>query len=193
MKKLLLLTFAALTLVACKKDEENGSNSSATNSGSGGGDFGYVAGPEGGEIVVTYPDGTSEELAVTSIIGWDGGNLLNYNYWKQIRLGTEMGTFFLRYNLLQEHDWQTEVQGLNEFYNFPFLLQYSQDMDDKIVELYCPSCDDIEGNASGQVNLTTNVPTPSGTYDVIGTFFAEFTEFGQTIEVSGTFWAEELN
>lgn len=190
MKKLLLLTFATIALVACNKEENESDGSGSGNTGGTGG-YSYVDGTEGGEFTVTSPGGATETIAVSSVIGWDGGMLLNSNYWRQVRLSTSMGTFFLRYNLPQEYEWQTEIQGTHALYNFPFLLEYSSDMDGMFVELYCPTCDDVEGNAAGMATVVLDVPTPSGVNDIVGEIDAEFTHNGQTTTVEGLFWLEE--
>lgn len=192
MKRQLLLFCAVLTLFACDKDDNEPSGSNSGNS-SGSGGYSYVSGPEGGDFTITHSDGSTENVAATAVIGWDGGMLLEGNYWRQLRLSTSVGTFFLRYNLPADYEWETEIQGTHSLYNFPYLLEYSTDMDGMYVEVYCPTCDDFEGNASGFATVVIDAPTPSGTYDVVGEIEADFTEFGQTTTIEGVFWAEELN
>lgn len=128
---------------------------------------------------------------MNSVIGWDNGVLLELNYWRQLRISTDMGTFFLRYNLPADYDWETEIQGTHQFYNFPYLLEYSSDMNGMFVEVYCPSCDEVEGNASGMATVILDASTPLGTYAVLGEIDADFILNGQTTTIEGLFWLEE--
>ena len=186
----LVLALASLVLFGCEKEENEPTVN--TGGGGGGGSYGYVSGPQGANLSVTYPDGTTESLSGSSVIGWDGGQLLNGNFWKQLRISADGNTFFLRYNMVQGTDWEAEVAQEWGLYNFPFLLQYSADMTDTAVEWYCPSCDDFEENASGNVELELDVNTPGGMYDVVGSIDATFTINGLQTTVEGNFWAQEL-
>ena len=154
---------------------------------------GAYYGPEGASFTVTCPDGSTAQLEGETVVGWDGGQLLNYNYWRQLRMTVDGNTFFLRFNIPQETEWQDAVEGESSLYNFPFLLEYSSDMDDVYVELYCPSCDDFEGNASGTVTVELDASTPQGACEVVGTVDARVTVYSQDTEISGSFWATELD
>ncbi|WP_306640524.1 hypothetical protein [Sanyastnella coralliicola] len=189
MKNFALILFAlTLVMAGCKKEEEN-----VSYGGGSGSSTGQVTGPEGSSFTVTYPDGSTASLNGATVIGWDGGQLLNYNFWKQLRISVDGNTFFLRYNMVQDTDWSTEVQEEHGLYNFPFLLEYSSDMDDTFVELYCPFCDDFDENASGTVTLELDKPTVNGVYDVVGEIDATFTLNGQQTHIEGSFWAQELD
>lgn len=182
---------AALFLVGCEKDDE--STTPITPAPVVSTAYGYVNSPEGSSLTLTLPDGSEETLNGSAILGWDSGALLNGNYFRMLRISGGGRTFYLRYNLLEGSDWRAEVAQEHTLYNTPFLLQFSADMTSTVVEWYCPSCPDIESNASGTVSLELDVNTPLGIYDMVGEVDATFTEGFQEYRVTGRFWAEQLD
>ncbi|NQX90610.1 MAG: hypothetical protein HRT74_00400 [Flavobacteriales bacterium] len=190
MKKGLLVFFAiAIALVSCKKEEEETTRSG----GSSGTGFGYVTTPEGAVFTITHPDGTTESRSSDFVSGWHGGQLLNSNYWKQLIIYDGQESHYLRWNMLADADWEAEVQEEGGLYNFPFLLQYSQDMTGTIVEYYVPFSDDFEGNASGNVEVELDKSILGEVYDVFGSVDATFTVNGLQTHVEGNFWAKDLD
>ena len=189
--KLIWLWFvgAALLFNSCKKDEEN-TGRAASN---GGTQYGVVTTPEGCSFEITYPDGTTEVRTGTSVSGWNGGQLLNLNFFRQLSIYDGQDSWFLRFSMVQGTDWENEVLGEHDLYDFPFLLQWSADMDETVVEFYSPNNDEIEGNSYGTVVLTPNIQVAGSTYELYGEVDASFTVYGQTTTVSGAFWAQELD
>ncbi|MGF1565578.1 MAG: hypothetical protein ACFCUH_09435 [Flavobacteriales bacterium] len=182
---------AALFLVGCEKDDE--SNTPTPSPPSVTVAHSYVNSEEGSSFTLTLPDGSIENLSGSTIIGWDTGSLLNLNYFKQLRISSGGRTFYLRYNLVNGSTWRDEVEQTHSLYNTPFLLQFSSDMSDTVVEWYCPSCQDINGNASGTVTLLLDVNTPLGVYDMVGEVDATFTQGWDQYHVTGKFWAQNLD
>ena len=187
----LLAAAAALVLSSCEKDEE--SNTPTTPTPNVTASHSYVNSPEGASLTLTLPDGSEETLNGSVILGWDSGALLNSNYFRMLRISAGGRSFYLRYNLVNGSDWREEVGQEHGLYNTPFLLQFSADMASTVVEWYCPSCPDIESNASGTVSLELDVNTPLGIYDMVGEVDATFTEGFQEYRVTGRFWAEQLD
>lgn len=185
----LCLVGAALLFNSCKKDEEN-SGPPASN---GGTQYGFVSTPEGCSFEITYPDGSTEERTGSFVSGWNSGQLLNYNFFRQLSINDGEDSWFLRFSMVQGTDWENEVLGEHSLYSTPFLLQWTQDMDETVVEFYSPNNDVIQGNSFGTVLLTPNVQVAGTTYDLIGEVEASFTSFGQTTSVSGVFWVQELD
>ena len=192
--KLFCLGILALCMLlgSCKKEEEENRGSVGGN-GSGSGLYGVITTPEGCSFDITYPDGTTETRTGTSVSGWSGGQLLNLNFFRQLSLYDGQDSWFLRFSMPQGTDWETEVLGTHDLYSIPFLLQWSQDMDETIVEFYSPGNDEIEGNSYGTVELVPNIQVAGDTYDLWGTVDASFTVYGQTTTVSGVFWAQDID
>ena len=174
--------------VSCKKEEETSGNTG----GGGATSYGYVTTPEGVSLKITHPDGTVENRSGDNVNGWSSGQLLNLNFYRQLSLYDGEQSWFLRYSLLQDADVDAELYTEQALYNQPFLLQWTADMDDTIVEFYAPFSDEIEGNSTGTVTLEKDVNTPLGIYEVVGTIDATFTNNGLTYTVEGNFWAEDL-
>lgn len=182
---------AAFFSVGCEKNDESAPPTPPTPSVTVA--YNYVNSEEGSSFTLTLPDGSVENLSGSTIIGWDTGSLLNLNYFKQLRISSGSRTFYLRYNLVNGSTWQEEVAQSHSLYNTPFLLQFSSDMGETFVEWYCPSCPDIESNASGTVSLELDVNTPLGIYDMVGEVDATFTQGWDQYHITGKFWAENLD
>ncbi|MEO0403913.1 MAG: hypothetical protein AAF193_03485, partial [Bacteroidota bacterium] len=174
MKRGILVFFAiAMIFASCKKEEEPTRGGSSSGSG-----FGFVTTPEGSSFTITFPDGSTETRSGDQVTGWHGGQLLNYNFYKQLIIYDGQESHYLRWSMLEDTDWEAEVQEEAGLYNFPFLLQYSQDMTSTVVEYYVPYSDDFEENASGDVQVELDKSILGEVYDVFGTVNATFTVNG---------------
>lgn len=193
MKKVLLLALIAIAFTACKKDDEvqEKIDINLVDTGAIAG-YDSVTSPEGGELTLTSSGGTAQEVEVTAVTGWETGELLEGN-WRELSFTSDFGTFFLRFNLPAGTEWQSGVRGEHELYSSSFTLEDSQEMDSTVVELYCPTCPILGGNASGMVSMVPSALTNMGVYDGVVFIEATVNTAGGTTAIEGVVWAEELN
>ena len=188
------LAFLALsfTLSGCNDDDDDDDNTGGPPAQS----FSYISGPEGTSVDITYDDGTTESQTGTFVTGWDSGQLLNLNYFRQLRFSTDSLTFFFRLNIPKDTASTDVMERTHELYGFPVLLQDTQSLTEVLPELYCPFEDEgtpFGGNASGTINIRRSVDTPMGVYSIIGEVHATFVNNGLETQVDGHFYSEEFD
>lgn len=158
--------------------------------------YAFISGPTGVNLDITFPDGSTESQSGTFVTGWDGGQLLNLNYFRQLRFSTDSTTFFFRINIPQDTASADVLVRTHELYGFPVLLQDTQFLGEVLPELYCPFEDEgtpLGGNASGTLKIERDVNTALGTYSIIGEVNALFINNGQETQVEGFFYSEEFD
>ena len=179
-----------MALTGCDDDDDEGSAGPPQQA------YAFVTGPEGVNLEFTYPDGTTESQSGAFVTGWNGGQLLNLNYFRQLRFSTDSTTFFFRINIPQDTASADILERTHDLYGFPVLLQDTQSLSEVLPELYCPFEDEstpLGGNASGTIKIERDANTPLGTYSIIGEVNAIFTNNGQTTQVDGFFYSEEFD
>jgi hypothetical protein len=182
-----------LVFVGCNDDDDNDDNG-----GSGGPATGYsfINTEVGSSLELTLPGGDPTQIGSDFISDdFDGGQLLNLNYFRQITIGTTEGSFFLRWNFPQNISASDTIVNTFGLYNFPLLLQDTGNLSEIIVEFYKPGTQDgefLDGNAAGSVTLLRDVNTPLGMYSMVGEIDAVFNVNGQQTTVIGTFWNKDF-
>lgn len=182
----------SFTITGCNDDDDDDNG----NSGPPAGGYAYISGPEGVSLDITYPDGSTESESGTFVSGWDGGQLLNLNYYRQLRFSTDSTTFFFRINIPRDTASADVLERTHNLYNFPVLLQNTGDLGEVLPELYCPFEDEgtpLGGNAEGTLTIERDVQTPLGVYSIIGEVNATFINNGQSTTVTGNFYSEEFD
>jgi hypothetical protein len=117
--KSLVLLFALILVTSCKDDNPtDGSDASGLATA--------INGTQGSSITYTKMDGTEGRTTGTTVFGWDGGQLLNSNFFRLLRLGSDVGTFNIRFNMEKGTKFNDIAIGEHSFTPSILLLQDSQ-------------------------------------------------------------------
>lgn len=198
----------ALAMGGCS-DDDGGSGGSAgaggaagsggTGGGAGGSDpggFAFIRGEEGSELTLRRPDGTEESIGGDTIFGWSNGQLLEGNYYKQLRIGTDIGTMDLRLSFPGDAPPTGLIEGVHELRGTRLLLEDTQVIEEVQVEVFFQTSDppfDGLTNATGTVEIYLDVNAGLGLYDIAGEIRAEISGEGGTYVLDGYFWAETID
>jgi len=187
-KSSLFFCFFALLSFSCDKDDDTNDTPNVQNPA-----YAAVFGPTGHSFQV-ISGGEIQTNSGTTILGWDGGQLLNGSYFRLLRFSGMPNTFALRMSMPASSNFSEAAPGDHGLYEFVLPLQDTQNLQDIVVEFYqnngSPA---IQGNATGNVTLERNVSHAGNTYSLIGNVEAQFFNAGTLVTVSGTFWSQELN
>ena len=202
----LCLAFIAVSMLAwgCGDDGggggAGGAGGAGATGGSGGlgppGDFGFVMGDEGSDLTLRRPDGTEEAIDGQVILGWINGQLLEGNYFKQLRIGTDVGTIELRLSFPGDAPPTGLIEGIHQLRGTRLLLEDTQVLDEVQAEVYFQSSDlPLEGltNAVGTVEIFLEVNTALAVYDIAGEIRADISGTDGTYGIEGFFWAREID
>lgn len=127
--KSLVLLFALILVTSCKDDNPtDGSDASGLATA--------INGTQGSSITYTKMDGTEGRTTGTTVFGWDGGQLLNSNFFRLLRLGSEVGTFNIRFNMEKGTKFSEIAIGENTLTPSILLLQDSQYLEGYHIEGY---------------------------------------------------------
>lgn len=169
------------------------------NGGSGGslgpGPIGVVMGEEGSRLTLSRPDGTDEEIGGEVLFGWNNGQLLNGDYYKQIRVGTTIGAMALRMSFPGDAPPDGLIEGVHELRARRLLLEDTGDLDERQVEIYFQNSDppfDPLTNATGTVEIFLDVESSLAIYDIAGEVNLTLIGDGGTHTITGVFWAREI-
>ena len=204
---MVVLAAVAVVAVACGDDGNGGGGSggmagtggaggTAGSGGTGPDSFGYVQTEEGSNLTLRHPDGTEESIDSDVILGWINGQLLEGNYSKQLRIGTQIGAMELRMSFPSGAPPTGLIEGVHELRGFRLLLEDTQVLDSVQVELFFQSSDppfDGLTNATGTVEIFLDVNTPLGVYDIAGEIDAKIMGADGQYGIIGTFWARTID
>jgi len=182
------LLITSILLISC--DEDDDSNNAPTNQNPA---YAAVFGPTGHSFQI-IGGGQTQTNSGTTVIGWDGGQLLNGSYFRLLRFSGTPYNFALRMSMPASSNFSDTAPGDHDLYEFILPLQETQNLQDIVVEFYQNNVTPaIQGNGTGTVTLERNVAFAGTTYSLIGTVEAQFFNAGTPTTVSGTFWSQELN
>lgn len=204
----ILLIALAFGIVGCSEDSggsegDGGSGGTAGVDGSGGdggsplgpGPIGFVRGDEGSNFTLRRPDGSDEEIGGEVLFGWNNGQLLNGDYYKQIRIGTTIGAMALRMSFPGDAPPDGLIEGLHELRPNRLRLENTGDLDERQVEIYFGNSDppfDSLTNATGTVEIFLDVDSGISIYDIVGEVNLTLIGDGGTHTITGFFWAREI-
>lgn len=164
--------------------------------GGGPGDFAFVRGDEGSDLTLRRPDGTEESIDGSVIFGWNNGQLLDGNYYKQLRIGTDIGSMDLRMSFPGDAPPTGLIEGVHELRDSRLLLEDTRVIEEVQVELFFQSSDppfDGLTNATGTVEISLDVDTPLAVYDIAGEIDANISGVGGDYAINGHFWARTID
>lgn len=167
--------------------------------GSGGdvpGDFAFIRGDEGSDLTLRRPDGSEESIDGSVVLGWINGQLLEGNYYKQLRIGTELGTMDIRMSFPGDAPPTGLIEGVHMLRETRLLLEDTQVLDEVQVELFFQTSDppfDGLTNAAGTVQIFLDVDTPLATYDIAGEVDATIRGVDGEYAITGQFWARSID
>lgn len=186
MKKIYLiyLSFFMALSVSCDKDDED--NSNAAN-------YAFISGEQGNDLQMELPDGTIEPIGTDFFSGWNKGQLLNGNYFRQLRIGTEYGTMDFRISVPKDTAFQDVVErthGLEP----RLLLQNTQNLSRVVAELWIGGSTLFDEHATGTVRIEESVDLEDQNYAIVGEVDAIFyDQQNQAHKVTGHFWSKEVD
>lgn len=177
-----------------------GAGGAGATGGSGGlvppGGFGFVIGEEGSDLTLRRPDGSEEAIDGDVVLGWINGQLLEGNYFKQLRIGTDVGTMELRMSFPGDAPPTGLIEGVHQLRGTRLLLEDTQALDDVSTEVFFQSTDlPLDGltNATGMVEIFLDANTGLGPYDIAGEIDAEIIGTDGTYAIDGFFWARNID
>lgn len=157
--------------------------------------IGVVRGEEGSELTLLRPDGSDEQIGLDVLFGWNNGQLLNGNYYKQLRIGTTLGTMDLRMSFPGDAPPDGLIEGLHELRPNRLRLEDTGDLEERQVEIYFQNSDppfDPLTNASGTVEIFLDVDNGISVYDIAGEVDLTLVGDGGVYTITGFFWAREI-
>lgn len=173
-----------------------GSGGSAGSGGTGPGGFAFVQSEEGSELTLRHPDGTEESIGSDVILGWINGQLLEGAYFKQLRIGTQIGTMDLKLSFPSDTSPTGLIESVHELREVRLPLEETPNLEKVQVELFFQSSDppfDGLTNASGTVEISLGVNTPLGVYDIAGEIDAHIAGEDGEYGITGYFWARSID
>lgn len=159
-------------------------------------DYSFLISPEGSNISLEYPNGNTESVGSDRVIGWLGGQLLEGNYYRQLRIGTDVGTLDFRISLPQDISFNDIVVDTHELRETRLLLEETTGLNEVVAELFFGFSDDFEGleNAGGTVTLEQDINHEDQTYDIVGEINAVIQNIdGEQVKLSGNFWKQNAD
>lgn len=171
-----------------------GCKDSSTSPGIG--DYAFLSGPEGSKITLTYADGSNESVGSDRVMGWLSGQLLEGNYFRQLRIVTDIGTMDLRISVPEDVSFNDIVDGQHELRGTRLLLEETAALDSPVAELFFGFSDDFDGleNATGTVTIEQDINHEEQTYDIVGEIDATIINLdGGSVGISGNFWKQEAD
>lgn len=163
--------------------------------GFGPGGFGFIRGEEGSDLTLRRPDSTEEDIGFNVLFGWNNGQLLNGDYYKQLRIGTTLGTMELRMSFPGSAPPTGLIEGVQELRPNRLRLEDTGDLEEVQVEIYFQSSDPpFAGltNARGTVEIFLDADNGISVYDIAGEMDLDIMGTDGPYQINGYFWAQEI-
>lgn len=182
----LLLFGISLFSISCDKDEEEDEPTGTNN-------YAVIQGDEGSSLTLTM-GGDETEIGSNGIIGWDSGQLLNLNYFRQIRIYTsDHGSLAYRLNIPSGTDFTEVIAGTHAI-SPKLRLENTGSLDEVVYTLYFTNDDELDYASSGTISIEENVSAQDQVYAIFGEIDAVIElKSGGTAQLEGSFWAKELD
>ncbi|PKL79936.1 MAG: hypothetical protein CVV25_06565 [Ignavibacteriae bacterium HGW-Ignavibacteriae-4] len=182
--KLVAILFAIILIISCKDD-------SPTDGGNSSGLATSVNGDQGATGKYTKSDGTSGNATATFINGWDGGQLLNSNFYRLLRINTDIGTFNIRFNMEKGSKFSEIAVGENSFTPYLLLLQETQNLKGHHIEGYFSSGNVFTQSKpfSGTIKIYKDKSYGGTSYSLSGEIDAQLEGTGNTYK--SYFWSKD--
>lgn len=183
--------FAALCLlltISCDKNEENFSES-----------FGVLVNgtSQGFDFKLTYPDGAAKDFKNNTVFGWLDGFLLDSDYYKAMRGGSNGTSFDFRMNFPKDRTWTEMIEGEHDLRNQRLRLEQTGSLGNVQAEFWLSSSGDMEEfdpftNVIGNIFVRLNESIADEIYGVVIEVNGSFTnEFGEKVRIEGVFWKRD--
>lgn len=180
------ITFAAIIVLlsSCEK-ENNNEIKDQTRSDS----FAQVSGEKGSKLTLVSPDGSRQDISTDFMVDWSSGQLLNSNYYRLFRVGSDEGTLFFWLNIPNDVKFRDIIEGEHTLQN-RVPLQNTQNLDEVVPELYIPGANSrFEDEATGTVTIYLTQQVDTIQYDMIGVVNANFvSDQRENYKIEGAFW-----
>ncbi|HKL02710.1 MAG TPA: hypothetical protein VJ911_03505 [Cryomorphaceae bacterium] len=188
----LMLFCIGAFLISCGDDDED---NSPTPSSASGPNFGIATSAEGCNFQLEFPDGSTTTVTGSGMTsGWQGGNLLGSNYFRQARVFTDLGSMDFRLSMPGGTPFIDSVQQTHSLRATLLLLQNTTNLSELYPELFFQLNDTINGNGVGVVTIYKDAGNAvSGNFSIFGTVNAEFTTTNTSFTMEGSFWSREYD
>ncbi len=182
--KLVAILFAFILIASCKDD-------SPTDGGDSSGIAASINGEQGSSVTYTKLDGTIGKTNGTSVLGWDGGQLLGSSFFRQLRLSSDVGTFNIRFNMEKGSKFSEIAIGENPISPSILLLQDSQYLKGHQIEGYFSFSSEFPKLEpfSGTVKIYKDKSYGVSTYSISGEIDATLSGSNRTFKAY--FWKKE--
>jgi hypothetical protein len=184
----------ALGLMSCGDSgaSENGASADPFERGFGG----VALGEEGSSLTLRQPDGSEDQIGSEVLLGWINGGYLDGDYFKQLRIGTALGTMELWMNFPSTGPPTGLIEGVHQLRPNRLLLENSGDLEDVEVEIFFQRSDppfDPLTNARGTVEIRENVSAAEETYSIAGEMEIDILGTDGLYRISGYFCARDVD
>lgn len=159
-------------------------------------DYAFLSGPEGSKLTMQTSDGSEQSIGSDRVMGWLSGQLLERNYFRQLRIVTDVGTMDFRISVPRDVSFNDIVNGQHELHQNRMLLEETTVLETIVAELYFGFSDDFDGleNASGTVTIEQDINHEDQTYDIVGEIDVTIRNLdGESVSISGNFWKQEAD
>ncbi|MCA1762273.1 MAG: hypothetical protein LC664_04690 [Flavobacteriales bacterium] len=188
---LMLLCIGAF-LISCGDDDEDNAPGSPSASDP---NFGVATTDEGCSFELEFPDGSTTTITGSGMTsGWQGGNLLGSNYFRQARVFTDLGSMDFRLSMPGGTPFIDSVQQTHSLRTTLLLLENTPNLNELYPELFFQFSDTINGNGSGVATIYKDAGNAvSGNFSIFGTVDAEFQTTNTSFRMTGSFWSRDYD
>lgn len=151
--------------------------------------------PQGVDVKLTYPDGKEVSFKSDRVIGWDKGQLLEGNYFRQLRSSKDNNILHIKFNIPKDLDADTTIDGGHSLRPNRLLLQQTQSLGSLQPELFFNSINDPK-EFNNQKNAIGTIIAHVGknNYDIIVEIDATIVNNNrENIKIKGSIWKKNAN
>lgn len=156
--------------------------------------FGVVITDRGSNLTLRRPDQTEESIDGDNVLGWVNGQLLDGDYYKQLRIATTLGAMELRLSFPGTAPPDGLIEAVHDLRATRLALQDTGDLESLQVEIWFSSSDPPFSpftNARGEVEIFLDVENGFAIYEIVGEVNLTLEGDGGTHSITGTFWLKD--
>jgi hypothetical protein len=150
--------------------------------------------PRCSDLTLRRPDQTEESIDGDNVLGWSNGQLLDGDYYKQLRVGTTLGAMELRLSFPGTGPPDGLIEAVHDLRATRLFLEDTGDLESLQVEIWFSSDDSPFSplsNARGEVEIFLDVENGFSIFEVVGEVNLTLDGDGGTHNITGTFWLRD--